>query len=358
MKVERETWIDYARGIAIILVLYRHVFEGIKNSGISINGYIFLEHFNIMFFSFRMPLFFIISGIFIVASLNKRGVVSFISTKARTILYPYFLWGILQISLQILFSDYVNKPPGVKDFIYLLYLPREIEQFWYLYALFNISVLYMLVKVKFKVTTSQNIGIGLILFYISSKLHQQSIHIWFLGDIIHYYLFYAIGDGICRFITNQYYQKFLESGKVLIIMLVPFIITQLYFLKANLNYADHKYEFVEFFYPLYFLIIALCGCAFVINLSFVLQKNNIASWLHRLGSYSLYIYVAHVIVLAATRAMMTKVFSIYNVPVLLICGIITGLLIPIILYKLASKLNMKWLFSLEKKRTILPEVNA
>lgn len=73
MKPVRETWIDYARGIAIILVLYRHVFEGIKNAGIAVERYLFIEHFNIMFFSFRMPLFFIVSGIFVKSSLKKEG---------------------------------------------------------------------------------------------------------------------------------------------------------------------------------------------------------------------------------------------------------------------------------------------
>src|ERR1700730_9130577 len=98
MKPGRLTWIDYAKGIAIILVLYRHVFEGIKASGIAIEKYISLEHANIMFFSFRMPLFFIVSGIFVASSLHKRGLKDFIATKMKTILYPYFLWGALQIT--------------------------------------------------------------------------------------------------------------------------------------------------------------------------------------------------------------------------------------------------------------------
>ena len=73
MKPVRLTWIDYAKGIAILLVIYRHVFEGIKLSGASIDGREFLEYANIFLFSFRMPLFFIISGVFISKSLGKKG---------------------------------------------------------------------------------------------------------------------------------------------------------------------------------------------------------------------------------------------------------------------------------------------
>src|SRR5579862_1800772 len=84
----RYPWIDYSRGIAIFLVLYRHIFEGIKRSGLSIERYTYLEHANIIFFSFRMPLFFIISGIFIGASIRKRGISNFIVNKWKILLYP------------------------------------------------------------------------------------------------------------------------------------------------------------------------------------------------------------------------------------------------------------------------------
>ncbi len=71
-------------------------------------------------------------------------------------------------------------------------------------------------------------------------------------------------------------------------------------------------------------------------------------WLDVLGRHSLYIYVAHVIFLAATRIFMVRVLNITNVPVLLIFGIAGGLLLPVVLYKIAIKLKMPWLFTLEK----------
>src|ERR1700724_1835666 len=146
----RLAWIDYARGIAILLVLYRHVFEGIKESGINVKPWLTLEHANIIFFSFRMPLFFIVSGVFMGGSLFKRGLGGFILNKCKIILYPYALWAAIQITLQLLFSKYVNGGRDPGDYLYILYAPREIEQFWYLYALFNVTVLYAVVKAKFK----------------------------------------------------------------------------------------------------------------------------------------------------------------------------------------------------------------
>ena len=63
----RYPWVDYLRGIAIMLVVYRHVLIGIQRSNLSVPQV--LEDANMLFFSFRMPLFFILSGIFISGSI-------------------------------------------------------------------------------------------------------------------------------------------------------------------------------------------------------------------------------------------------------------------------------------------------
>jgi hypothetical protein len=57
-------------------------------------------------------------------------------------------------------------------------------------------------------------------------------------------------------------------------------------------------------------------------------------------------------VLAATRIFMTRVLQISNVPVLLLTGIILGLVVPVLIYKIAIKLNMGWLFSLEAQKKV------
>ncbi len=353
MKTIRHGWIDYARGIAIILVLYRHVYEGLKHSTVSVVGYENVEYANILFFSFRMPLFFIVSGFFVAASLQKRGLKTFVATKAKTILYPYFLWGIIQITLQLIFSSLINTQRTINDYTYLFYLPRNIEQFWYLYALFNVSILYAVIKVYLKPTAFQNIMIGLILFYASAIMTRNSFGIGFLHDIIHYYLFYAIGDASARFIREPKVVEILQSGKTLLILTLPFIATQAYFLYENLKYETEYFDFVENYQPFIFIFVALFGCAFIISLAFCLQKWKVLNWLRELGRHSLYIYVTHVIILASLRIFMTRVYGIYHLPVLLITGIVAGLVLPVLFYKLCVRLNITWLFSLEKREKVV-----
>lgn len=356
-KTKRQSWVDFARGVAIILVLYRHVFEGIKSAGISTGHYMFLEHINIMLFSFRMPLFFIVSGIFLSASFAKRGLFRYIEVKARTILFPYFLWGALQITLQILFSDYVNSDRTSFDYLYLLYQPRNIEQFWYLYALFNVSVLYVVFKyvLGFKVWHQLLLGVGM--FFLSAYFYRHAVNLGFVLDILTNYIFIAIGDMIHRTMRDPGNIRLFESPKITLALIVPFLASQFYFLMANLRHPEViKYGYVEFYQPLAYLIISITGCAFVISCCFLLQRAGRPEWLRVLGTHSLHIYVAHVIAFASVRALIRFGLGTSNVPLLFITGIISGLLIPVFMYNVSKKINMDWIFGL-KERELRKNVN-
>lgn len=350
-NVNRYNWIDYARGIAIILVVYRHSFEGIKRAGFSISNYLFLEHANIIFFSFRMPLFFIVSGIFISGSLFKRGLNGLISNKTKTILYPYFLWGILQITLQLIFGQYLSSQRKVSHYLDLFYLPREVEQFWYLYALFNVSVLYAINKMKLRLQSRHQLILGAILYLLSSFTAQHNIDLGFVNDIFHYYLFFAIGDNLSEIIRSENNRNFFSSWKLFFILLPLFIVSQIYFLIVNLNHNPEKFKYlyIEYYQPLIYLLIALLGCSFIMNITYMLQKKNSVVWLRKIGFYSLYIYVCHVMVTAPTRILLNRVLHISNVPVLLVCCVVAGITVPILVYRLAIKLNMPWMYSLEKE---------
>lgn len=349
MKASRLNWIDYARGIAIILVCYRHVYEGSKEAGIPVKDYSFLEYANISLYSFRMPLFFIVSGLFLFRSLQKKGLKQYIEGRGRTILYPYFLWGALQLTLQMFFTKYTNAHPTPSSYLDLLYQPRECAQFWYLLALFNVSVLYSFTKYFLKLSAVYNIILGIVFFYLSSLIYQQNINAGFLSDILHYYIFFSIGDFLSNYLLDEKNQKYFGTGKILLLLLIPFGAGQAYFLLENWHHSTAKYMHVEYYQPFVFLLIAMIGCVFIMNLSFYLQRKNSLKWLTILGKNSLYIYVAHVIVFAFVRIILDKFLGIQNVAVILVTGIASGLIVPVLLYRLAVHWNMRWIFTLEKK---------
>jgi len=265
-------------------------------------------------------------------------------------LYPYFLWGAIQITLQLVMAGYVNADRKVSDFLYLFYLPREVEQFWYLYTLFIVTFFYVILNVKVRLFFTAQLFFVVILFYSSIVMSQNGFHLGFVSDVFHYYIFFAIGDLISGQIKKESNFPRFSSWRLFTFLLPFFILSQLYFLVENVKSGFEKYEFVEYQQPLQYILIVIMGCAFVINVCFLLQKYRGLTWLRTVGYYSLYIYVCHVLAASATRIFLQQVLGIHYVPALLIVGITMAVLLPIIFYTLAMSRGWYWLFTLEKPK--------
>lgn len=330
-------WINLARGIIIIMVVYRHSFEGIRNSGIDISAYHYLEVLNNMMYTFRMPLFFIISGILMSLSLSKHGLGEYIRKRAEYILYPYVIWCVLQITLKLALPQYVNGETTLGSYLDILYNPREIEQFWYLFALFNIMAVYSILKIKFRLDTRIHVVIALAFFLIAQYTFNHGIKLYFVNDILGHYIFFAVGDLISSFVLDPKNREKIASVRNLLIILPAFLILHYYYL------ADP-----EIITKPFILLITFSGIAFAIIVSFLLEKTKGLQWLKVLGANSLYIYLMHVMIMAANRIFMLNILKIESIPVVLFTNIIVGLFIPVLAYKILVETGFWWLFSPNK----------
>ena len=134
---ERNVWVDYAKAIGIILVVYGHVARGVFNAGLPMDEAEFVLVDSIIY-SFHMPLFFFLSGLFFFDSLQKRGRGGLIINKIDTIAYPFIVWSLLQGLFEVALSNYTNGQVTLVEVFSLLWMPRA--QFWFLYALFLVFV--------------------------------------------------------------------------------------------------------------------------------------------------------------------------------------------------------------------------
>lgn len=330
-------WINLARGIIIIMVVYRHSFEGIRNSGIDISAYRYLEVLNNMMYTFRMPLFFIISGILMSLSLSKHGLGDYIRKRAEYILYPYVVWCVLQISLKLAVPQYVNGETSLRSYMDILYNPREIEQFWYLYALFNIMAVYSILKVKYKLDTRIHVALAMVFFLVAQYTFNHGIKLYFINDILGHYIFFAVGDLISSFILDPKNREKIASVKNLLIVLPVFLVLHYYYL-ANPDIITKPFM----------LVITFSGIAFAILVSFLLEKTKGLQWLKVLGANSLYIYLMHVMIMAANRIFMLNILQIESIPVVIFTNIIVGLFLPVLIYNILMKTGFWWLFSPNK----------
>lgn len=331
-KAHRRGWIDYARGIVIIYVVYRHALTGLIGAGVDIKNAIYMVQES------SMPIFFIVSGVFIYSSALKRGFNTFARFKFESLMYPYFVWGTIHLITQIIFSKFSNSAKGWDYFIYLITYPRAIDQFWYLYTLFAVMLLFAILNFKlFKFKVVPNIVLAAVFYLVSFFVETDYFSI---NDILFYYSFLVFGFLIARFILPVDSNFF--AGRWLLYGLPAFIVLQLVW---YLYYSDaHLLVQLNFGGFLLFMPITILGALILFVVVYKLETNNILLFFKKIGSHSLYIYVMHLMFTAAVRVVLLKFFPSLNPIVMLWIIIAGGVFIPIVLYKGLVKLGFNWLF--------------
>jgi fucose 4-O-acetylase-like acetyltransferase len=331
--VSRLPWIDYAKGIAIILVVYRHTMIGMYRAGVQVHEYYVVA--NKMIYNFRMPLFFIIAGFLIRKSLAKRSNAEFIWSKFDHILYPYLIWGSLQITLQIVLNRYATASRDFLDYLYLLYHPRAIDQYWYLYALFNASVLYLFMFRVFKGNKVAMLAISFVMHLVTPYLKDFSL----IHDICFYLMYVVIGDAISNFALSESNTRLFSSTKLSVIIVPVFVLCQWLWFHYNVDIFTN-------------IIIALVGCALMFNICFKLQQSNSLFWLRYVGYYSLYIYVMHVIMGAGVRIILISVLGLTNAALIFVLATSCGVIVPIMIYNAAMRSGLWFLFSVSRPKPL------
>ena len=322
---DRLVWIDYAKGIGIFLVVLGHVIRGLQNSSIlEKSGWSsFLDHW---IYSFHMPLFFFLSGIFVLKSL-QRPFTKYILDKCYTLIYPYLIWSLLQSSIHINMSKYTNHIIGVGDIISIFYKP--IMQYWFLYVLFVIFLIFgILYKLKLSV---RSIFLLSIVIYLIPKI--MPIGSWVvLSQTSTYMIYFSFGAILSNWIIKlieKIGQPFLFMGSLLGLTILTVCVTN------NL----HRFDLILPF-------CAMLGTLTVIFISGILNKINRFSLLSYFGKYSLEIFVAHTIASSGFRIIFQNAFNIINPVFHLLGGVVAGIIFPLLLIQLLNRFDIHFLFNL------------
>ena len=179
-----------------------------------------------------------------------------------------------------------------------------------------------------------------------AMIRQNEIYLGFAMDILQYYIFFALGDLISNTIRKKENNRYFTSFVLLLILLPIFCVVQYFFAAINIQQASNYY--IEHKMPMFFLVVALVGCALSINISFLLGKYNLMGYLRIIGYHSIHIYCMQIILMAATRTLLLRAFDNIPVPIALLLIIVSGLMLPILFYNILMKLNCWWLFSPKK----------
>jgi fucose 4-O-acetylase-like acetyltransferase len=296
-----------------------------------------------------MPLFFIVSGLFVTLALSRKGIAEFILKRFSVVFYPLLIWGSLQITLQLIFSNYVHAQRQPIDYLNLLINPRKIEQFWYLNALFFVGVLYVIVKVKLRWNAWQQALFGLVMFWTAAAI-QGKYEIGFLYDVLFFYLFFAVGDLLSGFLLHAKNYKFLSSWKSLALLTPIFLFLQHQFTLINLAQEDDY--FVQYQMPALYVLAALIGGGFIVLGCFMLERYKAAKFLRVIGYHSISIYIMHLMITAFTRVLFTRFLHSENIPLIMITSLLLGIVVPMVVFNSTNRMGLWWLYTFREKDRI------
>ncbi|WP_313141059.1 acyltransferase [Stenotrophomonas sp.] len=324
----RLSWVDAAKGIGIILVVYGHVARGLVAAHLMPDDAVF-RTVDSAIYSFHMPLFFFLSGIFFWRSLISKGPALLVSSKIDTIVWPYVLWSLLQGGIEYEMSKFTNSHVTLSSILAFPIEPRA--QFWFLYALFIVSAVCAIIYYKCSPRYFSAMFALLALLYLcKGYLPVFRPLTYFAANSV----FFAGGIWL-----GQNAEKIQAlAGKALPPTLIVF--TASHFLYQVLDIPGTLFE------RCMSLAIACVSILFVSIVSMRLQFNDrIGRWLRFIGEASMSIYLIHILAGSGTRIVL-KSLGIESSIVHVIIGTVVGVVVPLLINEWMLKGKFKFLLAL------------
>jgi fucose 4-O-acetylase-like acetyltransferase len=326
----RVDWVDFAKGLGIFLVVFGHTLGGLSGNGVLRNS-AWSDLTQYYIYIFHMPLFFFLAGMFVARS-ARRTFHNYFVNKASIIIYPYFLWSILEGTLQYYASRYTNNHLSATSLLKIIFVP--IDQYWFLYTIFLMYMTYWYIHRKN--VSDTNFLLGALLLY-TVQVYGLNIVGW---EVFHafcsFLIYFALGAkaaGTSLKNHNSFNGLRLSGvvfgGYVLIAVAVAANVSEMPFLRA---------------------VLAVIGTVATIALAMLLSRSSIWSFVRIMGIYSLEIYVSHTIFTAATRIAIQNWFGDSWSFLQIVVGTSVGICIPMLLAVLGPKIGVPWLFTWSRSR--------
>lgn len=318
-------WVTYAKGIGIILVVYGHVARGIINAGLPLDLPIFKMADSVIY-TFHMPLFFFLSGIFFHDSFIKRGSLGLVANKLDSIIYPYVVWSLLQGMCEVLLSGYTNGDTTLAEVFSFAWKPRA--QFWFLYALFQIFLVWSLIYAWIQnISAFRSLLFSMVLYLLASPL-SDSINI--AGYVTNNAPFFTLG-----IFFNEIKSAFEKRKTFLVWTLGGLFLSgqYLFHVTFGLHYLSGGMGKIALATISIFLVVAAA-----MHLS-TLRANGLAI----IGTYSMSIYLMHILAASGSRVIFKKLFGVESVIAHLIIGTAIGIGAPLLAHFLIRKYKLLFL---------------
>lgn len=326
MIKQRTDWIDNAKALGIILVVYGHVARGLFSAGIDTPSP-FYQVIDQVIYSFHMPLFFFLSGLFFMQTMAHKGTGKLVLGKVDTLLYPYVVWSLIQGGIEVLLSQHANGAVTWSDVFALWWWPRA--QFWFLYALFFVFAFASLVY--WACSSSRHgliLGASIFIYLFPTPLTHYVIPHFIVGHLV----FFCLGIVFTAHLKMEWF----SSWAALFALTAMFVIAQWLFHGVFALQLTEKSTAL--------LAVTVISILLVISLAAHLARMEL-KLLTYIGTASMGIYLMHILAGSGTRVVLMKIFHIDSFTVHLTIGCLVGILAPMLAVTVIRKLDIPFVFS-------------
>jgi fucose 4-O-acetylase-like acetyltransferase len=325
MAQGRDAWVDYAKAIGILLVVYGHVARGVFNAGIPMDAALY-ERVDSIIYSFHMPLFFFLSGLFFLNSLARRGPAALTANKVDTIVYPYVLWSLIQGLTEVALAGYTTGSATLSE-VLSLWHPRV--QFWFLYALF----LVVLTAIVVYRSDGRPLIAAVLVASVVAYLYQDRIPSALHSDyVVKNFVFFALGIwfNTVKDRVGRHPWPWAIAG------VIAFVAAQYVFhVELGLLHSDKGIAS---------LLVATVSILAVAGVSMLLARRPLP-WVLALGGASMAIYVMHILTGSGARIVLKGFLGIQDAGVHLLAGCLAGVLLPMLVLLLTGRMGVRGLFA-------------
>lgn len=322
VKLQRYTYIDIMKGIAILLVVLGHVLGAFYTN----RKLVLPLDYRLLYvtiYSFHMPVFFVIGGLF-ADRWVERSFKTAVVEKIQRLAVPYLFFGFLLAIVKEYGGGYANTLGGLKAFMKALIVPFNL--FWFLYILFFFFIIYYII-VHYRIVRNAKFCfwvLSLILFFVHSFLPN----IWILHRFSRFLVFFSSGTYMLRILDN-YKGSFEKKGHVIFFMFVIALVGYDYF------YILKKYHYMNSL----FFITGFLGffCIYIVSQA-IEKKADVYSSLILWGKQTMQIYCLHPFIIGALRVLFNKYMKVqYLYPITFILAFFTIIICHLLIKKMNTE---------------------
>jgi uncharacterized membrane protein YcfT len=329
----RVDWVDYAKGICIVMVVMMHSVLGVELAA----GQTGFMHLVVTFAKpFRMPDFFLISGLFL-SFVIGRDWRTYLDRKVVHFAYFYLLW----VTIQFGFKAPSFAAETSWSHVGFLYLESFIEPFGTLWFIYLLPIFFVVTKLTRKMPPLAVLSVATAL-EMAHVLTGWTVIDEFGARFVYFYSGYLFAPYVFALSDRARTRPGLALAGLA--------------LWAVVNGSLVGFGASE--WPLVSLALGLAGACAIIVSGTLLARMQWLNFLRYCGEHSIVIYLAFFLPMAATRTLLLRSGLIPDIGTVSLIVTVVGVVGALAIWRIALALRADFLFERPAALWIAPKKTA